>query len=55
MISDLCIRQCSYRNHDSHKLSSVLWYNGGADEIAAFYYTNLRSDSDIRVSEPRKY
>jgi DNA-binding PadR family transcriptional regulator len=26
-----------------------------ADEIAAFYYMNLCSDSDIRVSEPRKY
>jgi hypothetical protein len=26
-----------------------------ADEIAAFYYMNLHSDSDIRVSEPRKY
>jgi DNA-binding PadR family transcriptional regulator len=26
-----------------------------ADEIAAFYYMNLHNDSDIRVSEPRKY
>jgi hypothetical protein len=26
-----------------------------ADEIAAFYYMNLCSDSNIRVSEPRKY
>jgi hypothetical protein len=26
-----------------------------ADEIAAFYYMNLHSDSGIRVSEPRKY
>jgi DNA-binding PadR family transcriptional regulator len=26
-----------------------------ADEIAAFYYMNLHSDSDIRLSEPRKY
>jgi hypothetical protein len=26
-----------------------------ADEIAAFYYMNLHSDSDVRVSEPRKY
>ncbi len=26
-----------------------------ADEIAAFYYMNLCSDSNIRLSEPRKY
>lgn len=26
-----------------------------ADEIAAFYYMNLCTDSNIRVSEPRKY
>jgi hypothetical protein len=26
-----------------------------ADEITAFYYMNLRNDSNIRVSEPRKY
>lgn len=26
-----------------------------ADEIAAFYYMNLYNDSNIRVSEPRKY
>ena len=26
-----------------------------ADEIAAFYYVNLCSDSNIRVSKPRKY